>query len=153
MAYESPDGICGEVVRPSARIGGFGWNSGSPNSSIMDIEPIAQWRIKATAVLQPVTCAKRRLSASLSVNEFAMSVTADELEATAGEATAWMTANECPDLALGMRVAWMLNICVEAALTAKRAVDESFATTEPVLGSLGNLLAVIDIYSQTLEDW
>jgi hypothetical protein len=119
----------------------------------MDTEPTAQWRIKATAVLQLVTCAKRRLSASLSVNEFAISVTADELEAAASEATAWMAANECPDLVLGMRVAWMLNSCAEAALAAKRAVDESSATTEPVVGSLGNLLAVIDIYSQTLEDW
>jgi len=119
----------------------------------MDTELTAQWRIKATAVLQPVTCAKRRLSASLSVNEFAISVTADELEAAASEATAWMAANECPDVVLGMRVAWMLNSCAEAALTAKRAVDESSATTEPVVGSLGNLLAVLDIYSQTLEDW
>jgi hypothetical protein len=64
-----------------------------------------------------------------------------------------MAANECPDLVLGMRVAWMLNTCVEAALTAQRAVDEFSATTELVMGSLGNLLAVIDIYSQTLEDW
>ena len=118
----------------------------------MDIEPTAQWCLEARAVLQPVTCAKRRLSASLDVNEFAMSMAADELEAAATEATAWMAANECPDVLLGTRVVWMLNTCAEAALTARRAAESS-ATTEPVMGSVGDLLAVIDIYSQTLEDW
>jgi hypothetical protein len=128
----------------------------------MDTEPTAEWCIEARIVLQPVTCAKRRLSASLNVNEFAMSVAADELETAAREATAWMAANECPDLLLGTRVVWMLNTCAEAALTARRAAEssltarraaESSATTEPVMGGVGDLLAVIDIYSQTLEDW
>ena len=121
--------------------------------SIMDTEPIAQWRIRAADVLQPVACAKRRLSASLSVNEFAMSLAADELEAAAWKAMAWMAANECQDRELGMRVIWMLDTCAEVALTAQRAVAESFPATEPVMSNLGNLLAVIDIYSQTLEDW
>ena len=62
-----------------------------------------EWCIAATTVLQPVTCAKRRLSASLNVNEFAMSVAAVELEAAAKEATTWMAANECPDVVLGTR--------------------------------------------------
>jgi hypothetical protein len=118
----------------------------------MDTEPTPQWCIEARTVLQPVTCAKRRLSASLNVNEFAMSVAADELEAAAREATAWMTANKCPDVVLGTRVLWMLNTCAEAALNARRAAESS-ATTEPVIGDVGDLLAVIDIYSQTLEDW
>lgn len=118
----------------------------------MDTEPTAQWCIAATTVLQPVTCAKRRLSASLNVNEFAMSVAAVELEAAAKEATTWMAANECPDVVLGTRVLWMLDTCAEAALTARSAA-ESAAITEPVLGGVGELLAVIDIYSQTLHDW
>ena len=118
----------------------------------MDTEPTAQWCIEARIVLQPVTSAKRRLSASLNVNEFAMAVAADELEAAAREATAWMAANECPDLSLGTRVVWMLNTCAEAALTA-RCAAESSATSEPVVDGVGDLLAVIDIYSQTLEDW
>jgi hypothetical protein len=46
----------------------------------------------------------------------------------------------------------MLDTCAEAALTARRAAESS-ATTEPVMGGVGDLLAVIDIYSQTLEDW
>ena len=129
-----------------------GWNSGSPKTIVMDTESTAEWCIEARSVLQPVTCAKRRLSASLNVNEFAMSVAADELEAAAREATGWMAANECPDVVLGTRVVWMLNTCTEAAVTARRAAECS-ATTEPVMGGVGDLLAVIDIYAQTLEDW
>ena len=153
--------ICEEVGWPMVRAAPWrtgpqlaesGWNSGSPISIVMDTEPTAQWCIEATIVLQPVTCAKRRLSASLNVNEFAMSVAAVELEAAARKATTWMAANECPDVVLGTRVLWMLDTCAEAALTARSAA-ESAAVAEPVLGGVGELLAVIDIYSQTLHDW
>jgi hypothetical protein len=129
-----------------------GWNSGSPYSIVMDTEQTAQWCSEARSVLQPVTCAKRRLSASLKVNEFAMSVAAEQLVAAACEAMAWMATNECPDVVLGTRVVWMLDTCAEAALTARRAAESS-SITEPVLGGVGDLLAVIDIYAQTLEDW
>jgi len=117
----------------------------------MDSEPTAEWSIRATSVLEPVTCAKRRLSASLSVNEFAMSLAADELEAAAREATAWMAANKCPDVVLGTRIAWMLNTCDEVVLNAQLAIAKHSADIEAVIGRLGDLLAIIDIYSQTLN--
>jgi len=126
---------------------------GPARSIIMITDPTAQfeWRYKSTAVLQRVTGAKRLLSASLSVNEVTMLAAADELEAATREATAWMAANACPDPVLGTRVVWMLDTCTEVALTAQRAVADPSADTEPVMGSLGELLAIIDIYSQTLD--
>jgi len=123
------------------------------DSIIMDSDPTAQleWRYKSTAVLQRVTGAKRRLSASLTVNDSTMLVAADELEAATSEAAAWMAANACPDQVLGTRLAWMLNTCAQVALTAQRAATDHSGQAEPVMGSLEDLLAIIDIYSQTLD--
>ena len=118
----------------------------------MDTDPTAQfeWRYKSTAVLQRVTGAKRQLSASLSVNKVTMLAAADELAAATSEARTWMAANACPDVVLGTRVAWMLDTCADAALNAQRAATDHSADTEAVIGHLGDLLATIDIYSQTL---
>ena len=121
---------------------------------MVNIEMTApQWRIKATVALYPVTCAKNQLAASLRVNEGTMLAAADELEAATRDAEAWFAENVCPDLVLETRVAWMLNTCAEVALTAKRVVTDSSADTAEVIDRLGDLLAIIDIYSQTLDNW
>jgi hypothetical protein len=112
-----------------------------------------RWRIQAMTVLQRVTAAERRFSASVHVNRITMLAAADELEAATGDARAWVVANPCPNPKLGAHIAWLLGTCTEVALTAQRAVAGPFADTELVMGRLGDLLAVIDFHSETLDAW
>jgi hypothetical protein len=120
----------------------------------MDKEPSAQdWLIKAATTLGRVTAAESRFSVSMSINEITMLAAADELEVATREATVWLGANVCPDLELGGRVALMLNTCAEVAHTAQRAITDPSADTEAVVGRLGDLLAIIDFHSQTLDTW
>jgi hypothetical protein len=126
----------------------------TPNSIMVNTELTApQWRIKATVALYPVTCAKNQLSASLRVNEVTMLAAADALAAATRDSKAWFVANACPDLVLRTRVAWMLNTCSEVALTAQWVVSDPSADTAGVIDRLEGLLAIIDIYSQTLDNW
>jgi hypothetical protein len=120
----------------------------------MDKEPSAQhWLIKATAALGRVTGAERRFSASMSLSEVTILAAADELQAATREAKVWVAANACPDLELGGRVSLMLSTCAEVALTAQRAITDPAAETDLVIGRLGDLLAIIDFHSQTLDAW
>ncbi len=120
----------------------------------MGDEPTAvNWRIRAMTVLHRVTAAERRFAASVKVNKVTMLAAADELESATRDAKAWVAVNPCPDPKLGAHVAWMLDTCVEVALTAQRAVIGPFANVELVMERLGNLLAVIDFHSQTLDAW
>jgi len=45
----------------------------------------------------------------------------------------------------------MLNTCTELALTAQRAIAGPYADLEAAAGRLGDLLAIIDFHSQTLD--
>jgi len=121
----------------------------------MDSEPTARllWRIKATTVLGRVAEAEGRFSGSLSVNDVAALAAADELAAATRDATAWTEANPCPDLALGSRVALLLGTCAEAALVAQVALTDPSADSGAVAGRLGELLALVDFTSQTLDAW
>ncbi len=120
----------------------------------MDRESTAQhWLLKASAVLGRVTGAETRFSAAVSVNDVTMLAAADELEVATREAKVWTAANPCPDQELGGRVALMLNTCAEVALTAQWAITDPAAETEMVVGRLGDLLAIIDFHSQTLDAW
>jgi len=120
----------------------------------MDKERTAElWLIKAVPVLGRVTGAVGRFSASMRVNEVTMLAAADELEAATREATWWMVANACPGLDLGGRVTLMLNTCTELALTAQRAIAGPYADLQAAVGRLGDLLAIIDFHSQTLDVW
>jgi hypothetical protein len=112
-----------------------------------------EWLTRAMVVLERVTSAECRFSASLSINEVTMLAAADELEAATRDARAWMKSNPCPDVKLGTHVSWMLNTCAEVATTAERAVSDPETDTEAAMGRLGNLLAVIDFHSQTLDAW
>jgi hypothetical protein len=142
------------VWRRSAPGRGVGWDFGPHRTITMDNQSTAQhWLIKATAVLGRVTGAERRFSASISVNDVTMLAAADELEAATKEAKVWVAANSCPDLELGGRVALMLSTCAEVALTAQRAVTDPATETDLVIGRLGDLLAIIDFHSQTLNTW
>jgi hypothetical protein len=120
----------------------------------MSDEPTAlNWRIRAMTVLHRVTAAERRFAASVKVNKVTMLAAADELEAATRDAKAWVAANQCPDAKLEAHVGWMLDTCVEVAITAQRAVTGPFTNVEGVMERLGNLLAVIDFHSQTLDAW
>jgi hypothetical protein len=112
-----------------------------------------QWRIRAMSTLHRVTAAERRFSASVRVNKVTMLAAADELEAATRDAKAWLAANPCPDRKFGAHVGWMLDTCVEVALTAQRAVTGPYADSDAVKARLGNLLAVIDFHAQTLDAW
>ena len=126
----------------------------APSSFTMKKEPSTyRWRIQAMTVLQRVTAAERRFSASVHVNRITMLAAADELEAATGDAREWVVANPCPNPKLGAHIAWLLGTCTEVALTAQRAVAGPFADTELVMGRLGDLLAVIDFHSETLDAW
>lgn len=111
------------------------------------------WRIKATSELGRVTGAERRFSASLKVNQVTILAAADELAAATRDATAWVEASPCPDLELGGRVALMLKTCAEVAFTAQRVITDPSSDTEAVIGRLGDLLAIIDFHSETLDTW
>jgi hypothetical protein len=120
----------------------------------MDGEGTAQhWLLMASTALNPVTDAEHRFSASLKMNRATMLAAADELGAATRDATAWTTANSCPDIRLRGRVALMLNTCAEAALTAQRAVTDPVADTKAVIRRLGDLLRIIDFQSRALDDW
>jgi hypothetical protein len=112
-----------------------------------------QWLIKATAVLQRVTSAESRFSGSIRMNDITMLAAADELEVATREATVWVETNPCPDLELGGRIALMLHTCAEVASTAQRTITDPAADTRAVIGRLGDLLAIIDFHSQTLDAW
>lgn len=121
---------------------------------IVDTGCTAQhWLQRSATVLGRVTCAQRRLSASLKVNEVTMLAAADELGAATREAAAWMVSNICPDGVLGSHVARMLTTCGEVAHTAQRAITDTSIDTTAVLGRLAGLLAIINIQSQALDDW
>ncbi len=47
----------------------------------------------------------------------------------------------------------MLHTCAEVALTAQRAITNPGTDVEGVIGRLGDLLAIIDFHSQTLDAW
>ena len=78
---------------------------------------------------------------------------ADEVQAAARDAKVWLTANPCPDSAVGAHVARMLNIYAELALYAQRSATDPSANLEEVRCHLRDLLAVIVFHSKTLEDW
>jgi len=120
----------------------------------MDEIPTAlQWRLRVMTTLHRVTAAEQRFAAAMRINETTMLAAADELEAATREAEAWLAANPCPELKLGMHISWMLNTCVEVALTAQRAITDPYANTEAVMGRLRDLLLTIDFHAQTLDTW
>src|ERR1700730_17739462 len=112
-----------------------------------------RWRIRAITVLQRVSGAERRFSASVRVNKSTMLAAADELEAATRDATAWMVANPCPNARLGAPGFWLMHRCTEVALTAQRAVEGPYANLDAVMDRLGELLAIIDFHSETLDAW
>ena len=142
------------VWRRSAHRRGVGRGLSAHPTITMDKEPTAHhWLIRATAVLGRVTGAERRFSTAISLNDVTLLAAADELEAATKEAKVWVAANSCPDLELGGRVDLMLSTCAEVALTAQRAVTDPATETDLVIGRLGDLLAIIDFHSQTLNAW
>jgi len=117
----------------------------------MDTEQSAKnWLIRAAATLRRVETAKTRFSAAMSVNRVTMLAAADELETATREAAAWVVGHPCPDEEVGGRVALMLNTCTAVALTAQRALIHPSGNIEAAFGRLGDLMAAIDFYSQTL---
>jgi hypothetical protein len=121
---------------------------------VMDTGRNAQhWLMQSAAVLGRVTSARRRLSASLGVNEVTMLAAADELEVATREARAWMVSNFCPDGVLGSHVLRLLNTCAEVAHAAQRAIIDPSIETKAVLGRLAGLLAIINMQAQELDDW
>ena len=115
--------------------------------------PTSLWRISAMVVLQRVTAAERRFSASISVNKITMLAAADELDAATRDATAWLKAHPCPNANLGAHVVGMLDTCTEVALVAQRAVSGPFAGGQGVMARLRDLLAIIDFHSAILAAW
>ena len=105
------------------------------------------------AVLQRVTAAERRFSASISVNKITMLAAADELDAATRDATAWLKRHPCPNAKLGAHVAGMLDTCTEVALVAQRAVSGPFSGGQGVMARLRDLLAIIDFHSAILTAW
>ncbi len=99
------------------------------------------------SILHRVTAAERRLSASIKVNKITMLAAADELQAATMDAAAWLGANPCPEARLRAQVAWVLNSCAEAALTARRAASDPSAYTEETIVRVRGLLAAVDYHS------
>jgi hypothetical protein len=119
---------------------------------IMDkADTTQQWLLTAESDLRRVTNAETRFSAAMSVNHITMLAAADELDAATRKAMAWLAENPCPEVELGGRVGLMLSTCAEVALTAERALTDPTADIEAVFGRLGDLLAIIDFHSATLE--
>jgi hypothetical protein len=112
-----------------------------------------RWLIEATPALSRVTSAERRLSVSLAVNEVTMLAASDELAASTRDALAWLATNTCPVVELGSRVAQMLKICAEVALTAQRASSHPSGNMEAILDRLSNLLAIVEIHTYALDNW
>jgi hypothetical protein len=118
----------------------------------MDREPkTLEWRFEAMTVLHRVTSAERRFSMSTAVNRITVLAAADELRAATTGATAWLTANPCPDAELREYVAWMLNTCAEVARAAQQAVADPTADTRAVMDRLRYLLTVFDFDSERLD--
>jgi len=112
-----------------------------------------RWLIKAMTVLQRVDDADGRFLASMRVNDVSKLSAADELQVATWDATLWTAMNPCPDVELGQRVALMLNTYAEVALTAQRAITDPSADSEATIDRLGDLLAVVDDQSRTLDAW
>jgi hypothetical protein len=108
-----------------------------------------QWRFEAMTVLDRVTTAERRFSASTSVNKITMLAAADEMQAATTDATEWLTGNPCPDVRLREYVSWMLNTCAEVARAAQRAVTDPEVNTRAATDRLRYLLTVFDFDSET----
>jgi sensor domain CHASE-containing protein len=119
----------------------------------MDTDPTAQfqWRYKSVAVFERVPGAKSQLSPSLKMKVATMLAAADELGAAPGMRRHGWRRTSARILVLGTRVAWMLKTCAEVAPDAQLAIAEPFADTEAVIGRLGILRAIIDLYSQTMN--
>jgi hypothetical protein len=111
------------------------------------------WLMKATTVLQRVADADSRFSASIAVNKVSLLSAADELQVATWDATLWTAMHACPDVELGERVSLMLNTYAEVAITAQRAMTDPSSDTESTLARVGDLLAVVDVQSQTLDAW
>ena len=100
-----------------------------------------------------VTGAEDRFLASIALNQTTMLAAADELQAATTDATAWLTANPCPDPNLTGHVALLLDAYAEVVLTAQRAATEPWADTKLAMVRLGRLLGLIDFHSQALDEW
>ena len=83
--------------RISADLSDFGAAPPASDHHGPDEHPSIAVARRAMAVLQRVTAAERRLSASISVNKITMLAAADELDAATRDARMWMEANPCPD--------------------------------------------------------
>ncbi len=90
---------------------------------------------------------------ALNLNDVAILAASDELSAATRDANSWLAANTCPDVALGSRVALLLDTCAEVADTAERAITGHRIDAEAAFGRLGGLLAIIDSTSESLETW
>ena len=94
-----------------------------PPDLFMSPDTTAAWRTRGREVLGFVLAAERRLSVSLRLNDVTMLAAADELSAATKVATAWLTANPCPDSGLGVQMARMLNNCAEVAFDGSTGRD------------------------------
>jgi hypothetical protein len=116
-------------------------------------ETTAAWRRRGGEVLGFVRAAERRLSGSLRLNDVMVLAAADGLSAATKVATAWLAANPCPDSALGLQMARMLNDCAEVARTAQRVETDPQSNTETVRSRIENLAAVIRVDALALDAW
>ncbi len=112
-----------------------------------------QWRIRAMTELNRAREAESRLSSVLGHSSISVLAAADEVQVAARDATVWLTANPCPDSAMGAHVARILNTYAELALFAQRSATDPSANLKLVRSHLRDLLAVIVFHSQTLDDW
>jgi hypothetical protein len=112
-----------------------------------------RWLTQAMTVLQRVADADSRFSASIGVNSVSLLSAADELQVATWDATLWTAMNACPDVELGERVALMLNTYAAVAITAQRAITNPSSDSDAAFGRIGDLLAVVDVQSQTLDAW
>lgn len=119
----------------------------------MPRELIDEWIFEATLPLRRVINAKRRLSASLTLNPITILAACDELDAATRDARTWAQANVCPDPELRARTDVMLKTCRDVARTARRAVSHPSGTTPENLDHLSTLLTLVDVHSEALERW
>jgi hypothetical protein len=89
----------------------------------------------------------------LELNDVMVLAAADGLSAATKVATAWLAANPCPDPALGLQTARILNNCAEVALTAQRVETDLQSNTETVRSRIENLAAVIRVDALALDAW
>lgn len=119
----------------------------------MTAETTTEWRSRGRETLGFVLAAERQLSGSLRVNDVTMLAAADQLSAATKVATAWLTANPCPDPALGVQMARMLHNCAEVALTTQRLATNLQSNSVMVKSRIENLAAVIRVDARALETW